>query len=199
MKLGRFRLGMRTIKTAIAVMLCILLFHFLDRGQPLIAALSAVFSLRQDLTTTLSFGRSRILGNSIGGGTAIFYFLTKQYFHHDFLIELLVLPALVMFIIVISDGINNNSGIISGIATMLLITLSVPQGESIIFALDRVLDTFIGTLIALMINFVIRPPEIEKEEEIIEDLAVLKQKEADLQAMLHDVQGAISEQEKDKQ
>ena len=35
MKLGRFRLGMRTIKTAIAVMLCILLFHFLDRGQPL--------------------------------------------------------------------------------------------------------------------------------------------------------------------
>ncbi len=82
MKLGRFRLGMRTIKTAIAVMLCILLFHFLDRGQPLIAALSAVFSLRQDLTTTLSFGRSRILGNSIGGGTAIFYFLTKQYFHH---------------------------------------------------------------------------------------------------------------------
>ena len=43
MKLGRFRLGMRTIKTAIAVMLCILLFHFLDRGQPLIAALSALF------------------------------------------------------------------------------------------------------------------------------------------------------------
>ena len=57
MKLGRFRLGMRTIKTAIAVMLCILLFHFLDRGQPLIAALSAVFSLRQDLTTTISFGK----------------------------------------------------------------------------------------------------------------------------------------------
>ena len=43
-------------KTAIAVMLCILLFRFLNRGQPLIAALSAVFSLRQDLTTTLSFG-----------------------------------------------------------------------------------------------------------------------------------------------
>ena len=42
---------------------------------------------------------------------------------------------------------------------MLLITLSVPQGESFIFALDRVLDTFIGTLIAIFINFVLRPPE----------------------------------------
>lgn len=123
MQFGRFRLGMRTIKTAIAVMLCILLFRFLNRGQPLIAALSAVFSLRQDLTTTLSFGKSRVLGNSIGGATAIIYFFMKQYFHNDFLIELLVLPALVAFIIVLSDGINNNSGIISGIATMLLITL----------------------------------------------------------------------------
>lgn len=198
MQFGRFRLGMRTIKTAIAVMLCILLFRFLNRGQPLIAALSAVFSLRQDLTTTLSFGKSRVLGNSIGGATAIIYFFMKQYFHNDFLIELLVLPALVAFIIVLSDGINNNSGIISGIATMLLITLSVPQGESFIFALDRVLDTFIGTLIAIFINFVLRPPEKEKQAEIKEDLVVLKERETKLKTMLEDVQEEISKQQEQK-
>lgn len=198
MQFGRFRLGMRTIKTAIAVMLCILLFRFLNRGQPLIAALSAVFSLRQDLTTTLSFGKSRVLGNSIGGATAIIYFFMKQYFHNDFLIELLVLPALVAFIIVLSDGINNNSGIISGIATMLLITLSVPQGESFIFALDRVLDTFIGTLIAIFINFVLRPPEKEKQAEIKEDLVVLKERETELKTMPEDVQEEISKQQEQK-
>ena len=198
MQFGRFRLGMRTIKTAIAVMLCILLLRFLNRGQPLIAALSAVFSLRQDLTTTLSFGKSRVLGNSIGGATAIIYFFMKQYFHNDFLIELLVLPALVAFIIVLSDGINNNSGIISGIATMLLITLSVPQGESFIFALDRVLDTFIGTLIAIFINFVLRPPEKEKQAEIKEDLVVLKERETELKTMLEDVQEEISKQQEQK-
>ncbi|WP_368266852.1 aromatic acid exporter family protein [Enterococcus sp. RTP21361st1_A6_RTP21361_211029] len=198
MQFGRFRLGMRTIKTAIAVMLCILLFRFLNRGQPLIAALSAIFSLRQDLTTTLSFGKSRVLGNSIGGATAIIYFFMKQYFHNDFLIELLVLPALVAFIIVLSDGINNNSGIISGIATMLLITLSVPQGESFIFALDRVLDTFIGTLIAIFINFVLRPPEKEKQAEIKEDLVVLKERETELKTMLEDVQEEISKQQEQK-
>jgi len=198
MQFGRFRLGMRTIKTAIAVMLCILLFRFLNRGQPLIAALSAVFSLRQDLTTTLSFGKSRVLGNSIGGATAIIYFFMKQYFHNDFLIELLVLPDLVAFIIVLSDGINNNSGIISGIATMLLITLSVPQGESFIFALDRVLDTFIGTLIAIFINFVLRPPEKEKQAEIKEDLVVLKERETELKTMLEDVQEEISKQQEQK-
>ncbi|OUK39100.1 hypothetical protein BU183_05660, partial [Enterococcus faecium] len=42
MQFGRFRLGMRTIKSALAV-----------------------FSLRQDLTTTVSFGKSRIIGNTL--------------------------------------------------------------------------------------------------------------------------------------
>ena len=55
MIVGRFRLGMRTLKTAIAVMLCILLFQFFHRGSPMIACLAAVFSLRQDLNTSLSF------------------------------------------------------------------------------------------------------------------------------------------------
>ena len=49
------------VKTAIAVMLCILLFQFFHRGSPMIACLAAVFSLRQDLNTSLSFGKSRII------------------------------------------------------------------------------------------------------------------------------------------
>ena len=43
MQFGRFRLGMRTTKTALAVFLCILFFHVSNRGLPMIAALSAVF------------------------------------------------------------------------------------------------------------------------------------------------------------
>ena len=178
MEFGRFRLGMRTIKSALAVFLCILFFHVTDRGLPMIAALSAVFSLRQDLTTTVSFGRSRIIGNSIGGFLGIIYFLVKNYFHNDFLVELFLLPVLVVIVIVVSDGINNNSGIISAIATLLLIALSVPQGESSLYAIQRVLDTFIGTFIAIGINFFLRPPETEKKEELVEDLVELQKKEA---------------------
>lgn len=94
MQIGRFRLGMRTIKSALAVFICMLVFHFFQRGNPLIAALSAVFSLRQDLTSTVSFGRSRIIGNSIGGVLAIIFFFIKHYFHNDFLVELFLLPVL---------------------------------------------------------------------------------------------------------
>ena len=190
MEFGRFRLGMRTIKSALAVFLCILFFHVTDRGLPMIAALSAVFSLRQDLTT-VSFGRSRIIGNSIGGFLGIIYFLVKNYFHNDFLVELFLLPVLVVIVIVVSDGINNNSGIISAIATLLLIALSVPQGESSLYAIQRVLDTFIGTFIAIGINFFLRPPETEKKEELVEDLVELQKKEALLRENLAEVEEQI--------
>jgi flotillin len=106
MQFGRFRLGMRTMKSALAVFLCILIFHLFDRGIPMIAALSAVFSLRQDLTTTFSFGRSRIIGNLLGGGLGIFYFFVKSYFHNDFLVELIVLPLLVIIVIVLSSKLD---------------------------------------------------------------------------------------------
>lgn len=191
MEFGRFRLGMRTIKSALAVFLCILFFHVTDRGLPMIAALSAVFSLRQDLTTTVSFGRSRIIGNSIGGFLGIIYFLVKNYFHNDFLVELFLLPVLVVIVIVVSDGINNNSGIISAIATLLLIALSVPQGESSLYAIQRVLDTFIGTFIAIGINFFLRPPETEKKEELVEDLVELQKKETLLRENLAEVEEQI--------
>ncbi|AFM71469.1 FUSC family protein [Enterococcus hirae] len=196
MEFGRFRLGMRTIKSALAVFLCILFFHVTDRGLPMIAALSAVFSLRQDLTTTVSFGRSRIIGNSIGGFLGIIYFLVKNYFHNDFLVELFLLPVLVVIVIVVSDGINNNSGIISAIATLLLIALSVPQGESSLYAIQRVLDTFIGTFIAIGINFFLRPPETEKKEELVEDLVELQKKEALLRENLAEVEEQIKKTQK---
>ncbi|MEG1504388.1 MAG: aromatic acid exporter family protein [Enterococcus sp.] len=194
MQIGRFRLGMRTIKTALAVMLCILLFHIIDRGSPLIAALAAVFSLRQDLTTSISFGRSRVLGNSLGGLLAMIYYYIQAFFHNEFYVELFLLPLFVILVIVFSDGINNNSGIISAIATMLLIAFSIPQGESALFALNRVLDTFIGTIIAISLNGVISPQTDEKEKEIKEDLVELKKKEVELNKSLYTVRKQIKDQ-----
>lgn len=180
MAIGRFRLGLRTLKTALAVMLCILLFKVLNRGEPMIAALSAVFALRQDLTTSVSFGKSRIIGNTIGGGLAIVYILVQNLFKHDFLVELVLMPLLVIVVIVLSDGINNNSGIISAVSTLLLISLSLPQGESFSYALSRVFDTFIGTFIAIALNFFFQPKPVEEEHQIDEDLLELEKKEQEL-------------------
>ncbi|MCF1584507.1 FUSC family protein [Tetragenococcus koreensis] len=198
MHVGRFRLGMRTFKTALSVVLCVLLFHVLGRDNPLIATITAVVSLRQDMTSTVSIGKERILGNTVGSIAAMIYLLVQHFLPQTLFLQLILLPVLVALVIIFLDGIDNNSGIITGIATFILITLSAPQGESVIVALDRIVDTFIGVGVAIFLNTILRPPEIEKEKEIESDLTELKGKEQDLQETLAKVHEKIKDKEKDE-
>ncbi|MDR0922003.1 MAG: aromatic acid exporter family protein [Lactobacillales bacterium] len=183
MKLGPFRLGMRTMKSALSVMICILIFHLAQRGNPMISALSAVFSLRQDFSTSLTFGKSRLVGNTIGGALAIVFFLISDALNHTFWVELVVLPLLLVVAISFSDGINNNAGIIAASATLLMISLTVPDNETVVYALQRVLDTFIGTSVAICLNLFVRPKEQEMKSEISEDLIELHKKEDELEEL----------------
>lgn len=152
MKIGNYRLGMRTLKTGLAVAICILLFHLLDREPPMIAALAAVFGLREDWQTSLKFGKTRIFGNSIGAIFAACLVLLHQLIGWQFFIELIGVPFGVMLIIVFCDRINYNAGIVGASAAFLIIYFSIPTDETVLYALARVLDTFIGTFIAILVN-----------------------------------------------
>lgn len=198
MTFGNFRLGMRTIKTAIACLICILLFHFTNRGTPMIACLAAVFALRQDFNTTIKFGSSRIIANTIGGIFAVLFFLLKQHFQQHFLIEVLIIPIALMIIIILNDGINNNAGIVGAIAAFLTISYNVPKDETVIYVIQRVFDTFIGTAVAIGLNFFVKASVVEKKEEIDEDLIALRQKEADLIKIQKQIQDKIDAAEKNK-
>ena len=167
MKLGSFRLGMRTFKTGLAVMIIVAIFVLIDRGNPMIAALSAVFSLRQDFETTVEFGKSRVLANALGGGFAI------AYFNEASLVQILVLPTFLMLLISINDGIGNNKGIIGSTAALLMIALTIPADATYMYAVERVFDTFIGTVIAILMNIGVHP---KKPEEVVAEIEARQQR-----------------------
>ncbi|HEY4399153.1 MAG TPA: aromatic acid exporter family protein [Lactobacillaceae bacterium] len=152
MHFGRFRLGLRTIKTTAAVMLIFLVFYLTNRGTPFIAALAAIFALREDFESTVSFGKIRVMSNLFGGGLAVIYFVTNQALHNNPWVTIILLPLLLLFSIVVLDGFNLNQGIIGASAALLMIALTIPAGETIFYVLNRVLDTVIGVAIAIAIN-----------------------------------------------
>lgn len=149
----KFKLGMRTLKTGIAVFFVILFFKILGWQGMNIAALTAVFSLREDFDKSVHFGTSRILGNSIGGLYAILFFVLSQFFNNHFLVTLIVVPVCVMLTIMTNVAMNNKSGIIGASAAMLIITLSTPSGGPIQYAVVRVFETFVGVFIAILVNY----------------------------------------------
>lgn len=186
LKIGNFRLGLRTVKTAIAVMCCLLIFRLFMKDSDtytisaMISSLSAVFSMREDISTTLKFGRSRIIGNSLGGLFALCYTLIHNKFPHSLFVEVFCIPLFVLLFIVVSDGINNNAGIIGGISALLIISLTIPNSSSVAYTVSRVLDTFIGTFVAFIVNGVIKPHKREEIEEIDTKVLELQKHESEL-------------------
>ena len=129
---SKFRLGMRTFKTGIAVFIVLLIFGIFGWRGLQIGTLTAVFSLREDFDKSVHFGASRVMGNSIGGFYAVLFFLLKTLFHGAYWVTLIFVP----------------------IATMLTImtTLSIPNGETFLYVFARIFETFIGVFVAILVN-----------------------------------------------
>ncbi|HEM4765764.1 TPA: aromatic acid exporter family protein [Streptococcus suis] len=149
----KFRLGMRTFKSGLAVFLVILLFGYMGWEGIQIAALTAVFSLREDFDQSVHFGASRILGNSIGGFYALLFFILDRLFLDHFWVTAVFVPIFVMLTIMTNVAMNNKAGIIGGVSALLIITLSIPAGDTIQYVFIRVFETFIGVFIAILVNY----------------------------------------------
>lgn len=149
-----YKIGMRTIKTGIAVALCMLLFHYTNRGTPALAALAAVFSLRENWRTSFDFGKTRIFGNAVGALIATLLVLIQQFTGYSFVIELFGVAIGQMLVIIICDRLNYHEGIIGGTATYMITYFTIPAGATHLYALNRVFDTVIGSMIAILVNIV---------------------------------------------
>ncbi len=149
----KFRLGMRTFKSGLAVFLVILLFTCVGWQGVQIAALTTVFSLREDFDQSVHFGASRILGNTIGGLYALLFFIINGLFHNHYLVKLILVPICVMLTIMTNVAMNNKAGIIGAVSAMLIISLSIPAGNTIQYVFIRVFETFIGVFIAILVNY----------------------------------------------
>lgn len=190
MFIGKYHIGLRTVKTCLAVMSCIIYFHLTHRGTPVVATLATVFILREDLTNTLDFGKARIIGNTVGGLNAVIYTFFYQFFSNKNLAETLLIPLLVGVTITVSIRMGNKKGLIGSIATLLFICFSIPQEQSIMYALSRVIDTFIGAFFALFWNLLIKPPiaaDSPEEHSIEAKEALIQQKQRDIDVLQKEI------------
>ena len=149
---SKFRLGMRTFKTGLAVFIILLLFGLFGWKGLQIGALTAVFSLREDFDQSVHFGTSRILGNSIGGFYALLFFIVNSVFKEQDWVTLLLVPVCTMLTIMTNVAMNNKAGVIGGVSAMLIITLSIRSEDTILYVFARIFETFMGVFVAILVN-----------------------------------------------
>jgi len=166
----RFKIGMRTIKTVIAIAISMVVGFLLQIESPFIMTLTAFLCLQSTMVESSEMAIKRG-GGTIVGGVFSLVFLTLLPTYPFFI------PLGILLIIVVCNGIKRSDFIPMAGVVFLVISfkLYAPIAfEPIQYVVSRVLETFMGIGIAIIVNRLIKPPNpYAKLEEACEELIVL--------------------------
>ncbi|GAB6168639.1 hypothetical protein JCM1393_10990 [Clostridium carnis] len=158
------RIGLRNIKTAISVFLCLLLFP----KDPFYAAIASVICMQPTVENTLKAGVNRLIGTLLGGTVGVIMLFLFRYLEISFLLPLFA--GLGISLVIYSCNVVNKPAA-SSIASIVLVAIMVAPATSnpLMYATRRTIETAFGVVIAILVNKYFNPPKNKKEEEIIDD------------------------------
>lgn len=148
-----FRLGMRTIKTSIAVGISLLVGSAIQSDFPPFLAIGALGTMQPSITASLKSARNLTIGNLIGA-------LLAMAFNIVFSGNYALGGALgVVIMIVVCNALHMRAQTINLACVVFCCcyTNYFLGGGSLLYGLSRFRDTVIGTGIALAVNMCIRP------------------------------------------
>ncbi|MGM9552574.1 MAG: aromatic acid exporter family protein [Clostridia bacterium] len=160
-KAKKFQLhvGMRSIKTAIAATVCALIYFLIGRN-PTFACIGAIFGTGSDMENSWLNGGNRFYGTIIGGLLGMVLFRVYIIFHpegfypdiHLEPLMLLLLAIGVILLILFCQVFRWPGGIQPGGVVLCIILFNTPVATYVTYSLNRIVDTGIGVLVALLIN-----------------------------------------------
>lgn len=167
----RIHVGMRTIKTVIAVFICSAIGFFWHH-YTLLSMVAAIICMQVSPEKSLITSLNRLLGTLIGGlyGMALLYICIWTGLSGASLLYYLVVSLIIIPIILTTLAIKKPSIAAFACIVFLSITMTYEISELTPWQLaaNRTLDTVIGILAALLVNVAIpsrHPPEPDCPEE----------------------------------
>lgn len=157
LKRSPLHIGMRNLKTAFAAMLCALIYLFIDRN-PTFACIGAVFGMGSDMGQSRLGGGNRLFGTIIGGFIGMALFRIHIIFEPEGAFTPLMLLWVfigVVLLILISTLVKWPGAIQPGGVMLCIILFNTPVATYITYSLNRILDTGIGVVIALLVNYLL--------------------------------------------
>ena len=147
-------IGMRNVKTAFATTLCALVYFFFDRS-PAFACIGAIFGMGSDMRDSKMHGGNRLFGTIIGGFLGMALFRVYLIFYPQgggrfLLVPLMCVGTILLILLCQKFWIG---GIQPGGVVLSLLLFNTPVDTYVSYALNRIVDTAVGVIVALAINY----------------------------------------------
>lgn len=148
--------GLRIIKTFIAVTLAMLVSsHRPGEGLPFYSAIAAIICLKSDVEGSREIGKNRIIGTILGGFCGLVYLLIIPPDTLSENVELILISFLTSIIIWVMSMLDKPKAI--SIMAIVFLSITINHGKEdvlpFLFAFNRTLDTMIGVISAIIINW----------------------------------------------
>ena len=161
--------GMRNIKTGIGVMICALVGYFNIVDNTFFAAAACIVCMQTTVKSSVTVGLNRLKGTFIGGLIGFLFVIIKP---GDPILSCLG----VITTIYICNLLKVNNYVTIACVVYCAIYLSIGDANPIAYSISRILDTSVGVIIGVAVNYYIfRPNYLEsiyKEIRIIESTSI---------------------------
>lgn len=155
------KIGLRNIKTAISVSICLVLFS----KDPFFAAIASIMCMQDTVENSLKIGSNRIVGTLLGGALGlVFLNLTRLLNAESF--TALITGVGVSSAIYLCNAIKKPGS--SAMSSLVLVAIMIAPASSsaFLYACKRTIETSLGIIVALLVNKYIKPQK-EKIKKII--------------------------------
>lgn len=156
----RYKIGMRNVKTAASVGICLLFFQLIGVSDGIQAAIAAIICMKSSLQNSIQTGIERIVGTFIGAilGILSLMLIGKTSFH----IYTILAIAGVIIIIYLCNILKIQASIVIGLVVFLIILLGEKDLPPLEYGTLRLLETFFGIIVAYLINRFIDPRHLRR-------------------------------------
>jgi len=144
-------IGARTLKTGLAVTISATLALTPLIASPFYAILGTIFAMQNTVSNSFKLGKGRVYGTMVGAaiGFVFAYFsLTDPPF----------IGIAMMCVIIACGALKLNHSIFITFTLCASIMLNQREGSLIIYTLHRSLDTALGVVVGVIVNYFIIPP-----------------------------------------
>ncbi len=152
------KIGMRMIKSSVAVFICFLISFARPDAMPFYSAIAAILCMQPDVSNSIKVALNRTIGTFIGGIMGVLVLLI---FHFKLPPEMLILKYLIVSILIIPliyITILIKKPTASYITCVVFLSIVIAHGNDVnpfMFGINRIIDTLIGIGVSLAINAII--------------------------------------------
>lgn len=147
-------IGMRVVKTVIAVYICFLI-SFIRKSPPFYSAIAAILCMQNTHANSLKVGKNRMIGTMIGGFYGFIAILLADVINIKLFSYIYYLTLCFFLVPIIYTNVYCKTAKSTYISCVVFLSITVSHGgdiSPIFFGLNRIIDTLIGIIVSLLIN-----------------------------------------------